>query len=206
MLRQPRPLVPFTFPLAGQSYAGRILNTRKPNLIALWGLGETTGSNAANAEGTAARDGTYTNGPTLNAAAFTDGTPAPSFDGSNDLVNVYSSSLNSAFNPSELTLFIWGKVASSGVWSDATFRYLTHLQADASNRVYLLKSTTGNAIQGRYLAGGVSKSIVDASLGGTTAFFSAAITVSKAADEMKLYLNGVQVGSTQTGLGTWTGA
>ncbi len=203
MLRQPRPLVPFTFPLAGQSYAGRILNTQKANLIALWGLGETTGTTAANAEGTTARDGSYVNGPTLNAAAFTDNTPAPSFDGSNDFVNVYSSSLNSAFNHDEITFAVWGQVSASGDWTDGVNHALAFIGADSSNFLRIRK-TANNQLEARYGAGVTAKAV--AFTISTTSWFHVAITVSKAADQVKVYLNGSQQGTTQTGLGTWAGS
>ena len=210
MLRQPRPSVfngvPFTFPFTGKSYAQRILNTQPASLIALWGLGEASGTTAANAEGTTARDGTYLNGVTLNAATFSDGTPAPSFDGSDDGVNVYSSSISSAFNHDEGTQFCWLKVSGAGVWSDGVTRYLMNFRLDFNNRIYMDKTGGLNALQFVYLAGGVLIGVTVPDAAGSTGWIPIAMTWSKAADEMKGYINGVQVGTTQTGLPTWAGS
>jgi hypothetical protein len=205
MLRQPRPLVPFTFPFLGQSYARRILNTQSASLIADWQLGETSGTNAANAQGTSARDGTYTNGVTLNAATFTDGTPAPSFDGTNDVINVYSSSLNSAFNNAQGTLFFWAQASASGVWTDGATRYFAILGADASNRVRIFKSSANNSVTWEYAAGGTAKARTLATVSGT-GWFSVALTWNKAGDQVIPYFNGSQAGTILTGLGTWTGS
>jgi hypothetical protein len=57
-----------------QTYKDKVLGTVPDDLIAYWTLAETSGSTADNAEGTAARDGTYT-GVTLNSSTGPDGQP-----------------------------------------------------------------------------------------------------------------------------------
>lgn len=183
------------------SYLSAVQGVDPTHLVAIWQLSETAGTTAADSSGNA-HDGTYS-GPTLNAVTFSDGSPAPSFDGINDYVNIYSSGLASAFNKDEGTVFVWAKTSA---WTDATIRYLTHFSADTSNRVRIFKTATNNQLNFSYLAGGTTKQVLDASLSGTSAWFSAAETWSKAADQFKAYLNGTQAGTTQTGLGTWTGS
>jgi len=184
------------------SYSDAVLAVDPSHLIALWKLNEIGGTTAADSSGNG-YSGTY-NAPTLNATTFTDGSPAPSFDGINDYVDVYSSGLASAFSASEGTFFAWVKVASSGTWSDASTRYVLRFQASSSNFVYLAKTTTANRLQAAYGAGGTTKSVNTAYSG--TGWFSYAITWSKSADQVKVYLNGSQDGSTQTGLGTFSGS
>ena len=61
-----------------------------------------------------------------------------------------------------------------------------------------------NALICEYKAGGTVKAIYPY-VGPTTAWFNVILTWSKAADQLKVYINGVQSGTTQIGLGTWAG-
>ncbi len=147
--------------------------------------------------------GLATNGVTLGSTASGHLTNAYTFDGTNDFVNIYSSDLNSSFNPSEGTLVAWAKVANAGVWTDATTRYIAEIGDGSNNRLVIQKTTTSNQIQIRYFAGGTVKQVADTSLSGSTNWFQVVFTWSKSNDQVKAYINGAQSGSTQTGLGTW---
>ena len=149
-------------------------------------------------------NGVAANVPTVNQDAGSKLLKSYSFDGSNDFVNLYSADLNSAFNPDEGTLLVFAKVSGSGVWTDGTTRILVNLQVDANNRVELRKASGNNQLSGFYIAGGTSDSATQTGVT-TTDFFMLALTWSKSADQLKLFLNGVQVGSTATTLGTWVG-
>ncbi|PWU23406.1 hypothetical protein C5B42_03175, partial [Candidatus Cerribacteria bacterium 'Amazon FNV 2010 28 9'] len=142
---------------------------------------------------------------TIGAASGGHLANAYSFNGTNNYVNIYSSDLNSAFNPSEGTVVAWAKVSGSGVWTDGTSRYALQLQADANNLIYMRRTTTNNQLQFVYESGGTVNQVLDTSLGGSTGWFQVVITWSKSNNQMKAYINGAQVGSTQTGLGTWVG-
>lgn len=147
--------------------------------------------------------GALVNGATVGSTANGHLNYAANFDGTNDVINIYSTDLNSFFNPAEGTAIFWAKPSSSGVWTDSTQRYLFIMQSDASNQLYVRKQTTNNTLTIAYAAGGTSKTVNDTSA--PTGWFQLAITWSKTDDQLKVYLNGAQVGSTQTGLGTWTG-
>jgi len=123
------------------------------------------------------------------------------FDGSNDYVNIYSSDLNSVFNPSEGTLVAWAKF--TGSWTGG-YSSLVTIQTDGNNRVIIWKNTADSRILMYYTAGGTGSNIA-ATSGSPTGWFQVAITWSKSADQVKAYFNGTQAGSTQTGLGTWIG-
>lgn len=185
------------------TYDHTVLTTEAGNLVAFWPLEETSGTTANDLSGHS-YNGTYS-GATINAATFLDGNPAPGFDGVNDFVNVYSSSLASAFSGSAGTTIAWLKVPSGG-WSDATLRYAPRFLVDSSNFVFVSKTATTNQLNFRYEAGGTSKSLNDTSLAGTSSWFLVEETWDKTADQVKDYINGSQVGSTLTGLGTWAGA
>ena len=150
-------------------------------------------------------NGTNAANVTVGAAAGGHLTNAYSFNGTANNVNIYSSDLNSAFNPNEGTLVAWAKVSGAGVWTDATTRVVVQIQADSNNLVLLTRTATNNNLRVQYKAGGTSSVIDNTSLGGNTGWIQTVITWSKSNDQVKMYLNGSQVGSTQTGLGIWVG-
>jgi hypothetical protein len=128
------------------------------------------------------------------------------FDGTNDYVDIYSTTLNNSFNPSEGSLEAWAKVSGPGTWTDGATRMIAQLQTDTNNRLYIRKDTSNNSILAVYVAGSTVKSVTDTSLNGSTRWFHVVLTWSKSQDQMKLYINGNQAGTTQTGLGTWVGS
>ncbi len=200
MLRQPRPLVPYTFPFTGQSYAQRIINTQHAHLIGYWKLDETSGSNAADSSGQG-QTATIA-GASLNAATFLEGSPIPFFDGSSDYVALPASFL-SLLNTAEGTINLWAKF-DAATWVDGITRYAFIVQVDAGNRIRILKTATSNQLSFNYAAGGASQG-VSVTLSDTT-FLMFTLTWSKSADQMKAYVNGAQTGTTQTGLGSWAGS
>ncbi|HWA51560.1 MAG TPA: DUF2341 domain-containing protein [Patescibacteria group bacterium] len=147
--------------------------------------------------------GINTNGVTVGAAANGHLTNAYSFDGTNDFVNIYSGSLNSAFNSSEGTLIAWAKVNGSGVWTDGSVRRIVSLSVDGSNLISLAKSNANNTLIMQYYAGGTASYVSNGS--DPSGWFQIAITWSKSTDQAKGYLNGTQQGATMTNLGTWAG-
>lgn len=174
--------------------------------IAYWPLAEASGTVIVDESGNG-RDGVYkaAGEPLLGQTGIGDGRTAPLFDGTNDFGNVFTASLQSAFNNQELTLAVWLQVANAGVWADATTRRALYLEADANNRVALTKTGTANQLNVFYTAGATNKSVSFVT-GGQTSWFHLAVTVSKGADQLKMYINGTQQGSTQTALGVWAGS
>lgn len=181
--------------------ASDILATQPAALISYLKLDEPSGATAEDSTANN-RDGAYV-GVDLAQPGIGDGRTAPFFDGTNDYVNWYSAGLNAAFNGAEGTFGIWIKMASAAVWPDGTARRPVTVRVNTSNSVHMQKPAAGtlNVI---YAAGGTTKTIqIDTT---TTDWFSVYITWSAAADEMKVYFNGTQYGTTQTGLGIWAGA
>jgi len=149
-------------------------------------------------------NGAYT-GVTFGQTGIGDGLACPLFDGAGDFNNVYSAAMNTAFNGQLFSFLLWASVASAVVWGDGTADSFIRFEVDASNITYIRKNTVSNGLRFHYLAGGTTVAVLDTSLNGSLDFFHAAMTVSLAADEMKAYLNGSQIGTTQTGLGIWSG-
>lgn len=195
--------------LAGSArkYAKKVLRTRSGNLVAYWPLTDPAGSATAqdlSGNGCAA---TINADVTLGYAGISPaGKTCAKRTGTtvSEGITIYSAALNSAFNPAEFTVAAWIK-ANATIWGDSTIKNFCSIRADVSNRINLSKANSAGAISYAYTAGGTAKSVTY-----TTAspidWIHVAITVSKAADEMKAYFNGSQVGTTQTGLGVWAGA
>lgn len=120
-----------------------------------------------------------------------------------DLVNIYSTDLNSVFSPSEGSLVAWAKVSGSSVWTDGVGRYVASLQADANNYVAIAKNGSNNKLSFYYNANGTLSRVDPSS--SSTDWIQVVLTWSKSSNEVKAYVNGAQVGTTQTGLGTWVG-
>lgn len=142
-------------------------------------------------------------GVTYGAAGPGDGRTAVTFDGSGVGGNLYTAGLSAGFmHGGKGTLCLWVKFDN---WTQASTTVLK-FQKDASNSVDITSNMTNDRIQNAYLAGGTTKATSEASGQTTTAFRHVAMTwdITAGADgEMKLYINGSQVGTTQTALGTW---
>lgn len=201
--------VPDVGPGAGDSsYATKVLSISRANLLGYWRLSEATGTTADNYEGTAARDGTYSN-ITLGQTGIGDGLTSALFvPASTSLVNLYSTSLRDAFNAAEGTIAVWIKVSAAGVWADATARRALTVGADGTNRIIIQKTTEANTLNMIYTANNVGSTVTTGSIT-SVGWIHMALTWSKstgASGQVKAYINGAQVGTTQVNLGTWAGA
>jgi hypothetical protein len=135
-----------------------------------------------------------------------DGRPAPYFDGLNDFVTWYSDSLKAAMNYAEGYFGIWLFIPTS-VWTDNTYRrFLYFDKSDTTNRIVLEKTSNANnnQLQWRYKAGGTEKLVTGTTH--PTGWFHMGLNWNKSGDEVQAFLKGLQEGSIQRGLGTWSGA
>lgn len=176
--------------------------------IAYWPLLESSGT-IAECLVNPAQNGTYERDVAImgTGAGIGDGGTAPIFNGINgvggDAINVHSAALNAALNGALITLVGWGIVKDIGSWT-GVFRRIIELAVDGNNKTFLMMwSGTGDMLLGRNGGG-----ILDQAVGQTNYmlnWFCAAVTVSEAADEVKGYLDGVQQGGIETGLGAYVG-
>lgn len=200
-----RGFAPAGYPLLGErafrGYWRRVRNIFGGDLIGYWPLWEPSGVTAYDISGRG-HHGVHT-GVTLGETGIGDGHTSPLYDGTNDFTNIYSAGLGADFNGAEGTLMIWAKVANAGVWTDGTFDTPVDFKVDVSNRVVFSKRNVDNRTQCFYIAGGTTDSVVITM--SLTGWFSLAMTWSASNDEVIVYLDGVQSGATQTGLGTWAG-
>lgn len=183
-------------------YSNKVLSTQRSALLAYWPLSEASGTTITDLSGNG-RNGTYT-GVDLGQTGIGDGRTAPYFDGVNDYGNVYSAALASGFNKDEGTAALWVKVNSAGIWSDGADHMALAITNDAVDSYLWIKKTAPATLSFTYRGGATIKTVTVGSQS-SVGWLHLAMTWSKAADQMKVYINGVQGGSTQTGLGTWTG-
>lgn len=188
----------------GRSYIQRMLGLSP---IAFWAMIEESGTAGvcsvdSNQNGTYARDvsamGTTT-GP--------DGKPAPVFDGTNDVLDVYTTAFRDAFDLAAAangSISLMAEVTSAGIWTDDTAQSYFRFRDDTNNFVHLLEDTTDNQVAYFYKAGGTEESETVSGQSDTD-FVNWILTWDRTEDEFKVYKNNVQVGTTQTGLGIWVG-
>jgi hypothetical protein len=183
------------------NYYSKILATESADLILYHPMNEASGLVALDWSDQV-NNGAYT-GVDLGQQGIGDGLTCPYFDGVNDYNDIYSVGLNGDFNGAEGTLSIWFKPTAAflaGVWDSAAFT----IGVDASNVIQFAKGGAGE-LYSKYLAGGTTEDqIIVYSLGEIWNHW--AITWSKSVDEVKHYLNGSQIGDTDTSLGVWAGS
>jgi len=170
--------------------------------IAYWPLNEASGTNA-NCLVDANQDGTYT-GVTLGQTGIGDGETCPLFDGTNDFVDIYSTTFRDAFDGASGTAIAWVKVLDSSEWAD-NYQYPLVLRADAENRIRLLaRESINDTLGDNYEAGNTAtRRTIDT--GGELGWMCVAITWNASGDVKQTFYNGSQVGGNQGSLGIWVG-
>lgn len=186
-------------------YIDIVNGVESANLIAHWPIKELSGTNIDNAEGTAARDATLS-GVTLDSADGPFGEErAGLWDGLNDYIDIFTSSFDTAFDGSEMSVSLWFKVSGASVWTDGSYRMMIRIRVSGNNNLLIRKHTNNNRFDFFYRADATTEqqnvgSFTD------TGWNHIVITASDADDEVKYYLNGSQTGSTDTGVGSWSGS
>lgn len=124
------------------------------------------------------------------------------FDGTDDEVDIYSSALDSNWDPNHGTLTAWVKVADIGVWSDSAQRNVITLRSGSSNHIYAYKETSANSFSLYRNGGGTVES--HSLTTSTTDWFHVAMTWDTTDDEQRYYFNG-SLQATDTTIGTFSG-
>lgn len=185
----------------GGLYIGRLAATAP---LVYFPLNESSGITAVN-RGTlgSAANGTYTSVDLANAAGPKVPFKAPYFDGVNDYVNIMSSVLDTGLKGDLGTIACWFKFYDASLWTDTLYHWFIRLdRASNVHKIQLFKNPGNYELTWVYVANSVDVRVYDYTISDTNWHFLA-MTWSKDADQMKAYLDGVQTGSTQTGLGTW---
>ena len=188
----------------GVPYSSKVLSYSP---IAYWPLWEAAGG-VAECLVNPAQNGAYT-GVTLGQPGIGDGRTSPLFDGLTDYVDIFSATLAGVFNGSEISVVIWVKPYTSGVWNDGSNRRPFGLLSDTNNRIYSLNDGA-ETMEYTTRAGGTWDSVSVSSAAYGALWQMLAITKSKTADAVKAWRyvsgSGGQTGTTQTGLGIYANA
>lgn len=192
-------------PFGGDSYLQKLINLFGGSIVELWPQNEASGLVSRGIVN--GRNGVYSN-VTLGAQGIGDGNTAASYNGTTSFNNIYSAGFWTAFNAAnagvEGSLLVWAKVSGVGVWTDTVVREIVRLRPNSTDNMPIIRRTaTNNQLEFRYSAGGVVESVGIGSLS-SVGWMALAMTWSKAAEEMKAYINGAQVGTTQVTLGVWS--
>ncbi len=185
----------------GGTYINRVVATAP---LVYFPLNEASGTAAINRGtlGTPA-NGTYTGVDLANLAGPKAPFLHPYFDGVNDYVNIMSAALDAGYNGQLGTVACWYKMNDMTLWTDGLYRWFIRFDRGAAlNKIQLLKRDVNNMIFWNYVANGVDNSVTDIAHADTSWHFMV-MTWSLAADQMKAYLDGTQIGGIITGLGTW---
>lgn len=148
-------------------------------------------------------DGTAT-GATFGAAGIGDGNTAALFSAAGHVIDI--AAMAGAFDADEGSIVLWAKVSAVGLWTDGAIHNLLGILSGSGDRVSLQKTTTNNTLLFRRVGAGTPKSVTSTALGGVTDWTSLGITWSLGGGSLKAYINGVQIGTTQTGLEAFEGA
>ena len=169
------------------------------SLIGFWPQNELAGGVSIDYSGLG-HDGAYT-AVTLGQPGVPGfGMSSAGYDGATSFNNIYSASLNTAFDGAEGTILAWAQVANVGVWTDAANRRIARCRADANNVIEI--SIGVNLVDFNYRAGGVTDLVQVNTT--TLDYFVAAIVWSATSDTVDGYLNAVP-GVQRTVLGVWAG-
>jgi hypothetical protein len=176
------------------------------NLIAYWPLSDSALSTTYVDQGSHSLVGTAGGAGCLND----DG--ALYIAGSGGYVDLYSASLNTLWDGAENGFIIRAKVANVGVWTDLASHRSFKLQGfDADNSTTIRILTDGSLVWRRWGDGGTvgagngTSTAVNTSGHTDTGWMTLGLSCSEAADTYKAFKNGAQEGTTQTGLGVYTG-
>lgn len=181
------------------AYQGELLATEAADLVGCWSLDDFTGGVARNHTGSLLHG--LVSGVDLAYPGVGDGRTAGYFDGAAE-ISLVAADVDTDWDSAEGTLALWLKVPTA-VLTDATIRTAAVFLVDGNNYVHIWKTATNNTFGAGYMAGGTFSSVQFTI--SDDDWHHVAITWSVAADEVRVYLDGSQAGSTQTGLGTWVG-
>lgn len=190
-----------------RAYWQRVKSVFGSSIVAHWPLKELSGTVVTDVSGNKI-NGTYANITLANTVGL-NLRPVPLFNGTNSRANILSTPFTNAFNTAEGTIIGLAKIDNSTSWTNGLTKHIIDWEIDSNNRILIRKESVNNRLSFYYVAGGTSKSV----LTNVTPFnqittplwFDFALTWSKSGDKVAAYINGLQLGVTQTGLGTWSG-
>lgn len=189
-------------------YKDKVLKIHPESLIAYYPLHEQQGTTAKDYSLQANHD-TYS-GVTLAHDTGADGLPAPYFDGTSSYVDIYSAAFAADFSTTTGSASAWVRVLDKTQLENTTRRCVLSVGANATTNVVLMeRTTTANTYRLAYIAGGTTKSVSPTYYQPgdyEIPWIHIGCSWDATNDQFIVYVNGVQSGTTQTSLGTWSGS
>lgn len=188
----------------GNGYLSKVVSIAAANLISYLPLSESAGTVDTDYSGRGNHAAYTASNITYGVSGIGDGRTAVQFTGAASInLMAGSNSLPTNFNGQAFSFGIW-LLCDTAVWTDGTEDEVLKITVDASNSITIRKPTAGSAFNFIYVAGGTTKTISPAyTPDGAWHYYT--LTISLSNDQMIAYRDGVQTGSTATGLGTWAG-
>lgn len=194
---------------AGSNFLLHSLRVTNAAVVAAWRLRPLPSGVAEEITSVDNLNGTFSNCTFPFSLHSPAGLHCPEFNGTSSTIDLYTAALASAIDMTEISVSIWAKVASASVFTDSSKRSIITLSADGNNILQISRSTSNDVIDFDYTAASTADTVAASTLtagASPVTWMHLGLTVSDTGDAMKAYLNGVQTGSTQTGIGTFSGA
>jgi hypothetical protein len=188
-------------------YWQRMKSKFSTQLIPAWDLSGTVATDV----GGNAHNGAYVGTVTLGQPGVGDGNTSIKLEGTG-CINLYSPEFASAWNGNEFTLNLFFKPLNAAFWTNGLAERFLTIRGLAGNDDIQFYHGANNRVGVTGSIGGVAFALFLSAMS-TTNWIAMTLTNSYSAHEMKLYINGKQVGTdgtqtpaTVTNLGEWTHA
>jgi len=172
--------------------------------VAGWTLGDAVMPTTTSVIGPA-QDGHYHAGVTLGQPGIGDGFTSIFVDeGVYCGIDTFSLSLAALINPDLWSMVVWLKCNSAGDWTDGKEKIIMGMLADARNHISLKKVGSTNALTAGRTAGGFSRNAKFLCTANTD-WQCIAVTQDYAANQLRIYQDGVLKDINRKALTAWTG-
>ena len=190
------------------SYIQKMERTQSSSFVAVWPLDEESGTVAydISPNGYNATSSGLLRSNLQRSFLAPDGGKCAQFDGSASYINLYAAVTK---EPTTIgSISVWVATPDANLSGTTKMQIIT-LKYDASNYIDITFDATAYRFNGAYEAGGIDVSVnsnLQYNVGYGAQWHHFALTWTAAGDALKFYIDGLQQGTTQDTLGTWTGA
>ncbi len=193
------------------SYIQKVLRTQSSSFVAFWPLNEESGTVAydLSPNGYNATSSGLLRSNLQRSFVAPDGDKCAQFDGSASLINIYAAVTKEPTLVGSISLFV--AVPEANLAGTTKMQLIT-MAYDASNLIDITFNTTAYQFNGAYEAGGTLDTVNSGLLynvdGGPQQpeWHHLGLTWDASNNRLRFFADGLQQGTTQASLGTWSGA
>jgi hypothetical protein len=171
--------------------------------LAYFKFNDASGTTATDYSGNGL-NGVYHGGYTLGAPGCGDGDVAVQLDGVNGSY-IDITAVGDSYDENAGTIFMFAKADSPSIWTDGLAHFLIRFIHASNANIFISKSSLNNSVSGRRSTGVSDNKTVNTTLSASD-WFSIALTWSVADNQLKMYVNNAQVGSTVTSINSMAAA